>query len=612
MVQLIIIPLFLFISCFFVGSLLQKNDSFCVSNILIKGYILIIALFQVVALPFMYFEAKFSGLCSLSLCLLGVISLIGLIKIVNFFKKNANYRKNYLLQSENFSHKQILVWILIIGIIIYQVCMLVFYQHSDGDDNFYIAQINTILETNHVLATEPSTGLEFRQFDISYKLVGYEVLLSVIAKVFKCNPAFLSHTILPVFLIPLHYVVIYQIGKIIKSKYKELFLLLCVCVNMFSMFSGCSTGAFLLLRIWQGKAVLVSIILPFLLLEFVKIYEQKEVLKENLFMLTLILWSGFHTTTVGLYLAPIAYFIYTVTYFFSYRDFKNSFKLCVPVFLALPFVFLKAKVLASQEMFSKIGKHEMRMSYWGTFYEKYLNSYWVILILILVSVFYIWKKGTQLEKMVSIYAPIVLLLTFANPILAPFIARSVTGSAVYWRMFWLFNFRFIVVIAMLIYISEDIMRKFSTTMIMLFLVAASGEFVFQEPFFEERSNRYKISNRVVWISDKIIEEGDSDSHLLIPDPYSWEIRQYTGKIKLVWSRTAEGMYDEKDFILLKQLYKQLYEEKEWKVDYVEKMFDYFHVDYVYLYEDSLDDNDLPRNLHKVMDKDNYVLYKVQM
>ena len=160
-------------------------------------------------------------------------------------------------------------WAFIIGLIFYQVFYVVYFQHADSDDSYYLAQINTIVETDYLMNIEPTTGIDVFKQIATYKLIGHEVMLSMIAKMFNVNVAFLSHMIMPIKMIPLHYIVVYELGKIIKYEYKRLFLFFSVIINMFSAFSGAASPAWLLLRIWQGKAVIVSILLPMLLLEFV-------------------------------------------------------------------------------------------------------------------------------------------------------------------------------------------------------------------------------------------------------------------------------------------------------------------------------------------------------
>ena len=108
-------------------------------------------------------------------------------------------------------------------------------------------------------------------------MVSYEVLMSFIVRLFHVNTAFFMHTILPVFLIPVHYIVIYQIGKFISQRYAYHFVLLYSVFNLFSAYSGYSQGAFLLYRIWQGKSGVINIIVPILILTFLYICDKKDI-----------------------------------------------------------------------------------------------------------------------------------------------------------------------------------------------------------------------------------------------------------------------------------------------------------------------------------------------
>ena len=134
----------------------------------------------------------------------------------------------------------------IVFIIAFQIFYVVYYQHTDIDDSYYLAQINTIIHTNKILAIDPASGIAELNFNSQYKMVSYEVLMSFIVRLFHVNTAFFMHTILPVFLIPVHYIVIYQIGKFISQRYAYHFVLLYSVFNLFSAYSGYSQGAFLL------------------------------------------------------------------------------------------------------------------------------------------------------------------------------------------------------------------------------------------------------------------------------------------------------------------------------------------------------------------------------
>ena len=607
--HLIIIPPFLAVVCYMFGSILNITREKCIRERIITGFIGVLAVFQVIALPFMYYETNFTPLYIICICFLVLITVVFIYFVVSK-RVFIPQKSSIVFWIKRKSKSEVALWALILLLIAFQIFNILYLQHSDYDDSYYLAQTNTVLETNYLMNIEPTTGIEVFDQMVTYKLVGHEVLLAVLAKLFNVNVGFLCHMVLPIFMVSLHYVIVFSLGKEIRHKYKQLFMLLCICVNFFAFFSGASASAFLSDRIWQGKAVLSNIILPILLFEFCKIFKKKEVSYKTILVLALVLWAGFCTTTVGLYLIPIAYFTYTVVFFCVHKNIKNSLKLCIPVLLCIPFVVVKFVSLLSADFFGD--SNAFSTTYWASFLTKYLNDNYIIAMFLVVAIIYIWRKGSKLEKMVAVYSPCVLFLTFANPLLFSVISKYVTGQDVYWRIFWLPQFRYIVVIAMLIYIFENIGRKFVSTVVMIFLIAGTGKYIFEQPHYVERENRYKLSDTTIWISDKIIEEkSGEDNYLLIPDNYSFEVRQYTGKVKLVWGRYSQAFYSENDLFSLQQLYNQLYKDKNWNADILEQKLDNFHVNYIFLYNDSLEVNELPNNFKPILEKEDYTLFKVE-
>lgn len=614
-VKLILIPLFMYAVCYMLGTMLSAKSKNGIGERIALGFLGVITLFQIVALPFMYFESSVTWLYRI--CIGFVIVLVigyGGYVLKTSAWKNRQCQKSFLKKQ---TRGELLFWSIALGIIAFQVFYVVYFQYSNYDDSYYIAQINTIVETNRLLNIEPTTGIDAFNQLATYKLIGHEVLLSMIVKMFNVNAAFLSHMIMPLFMIPLHYIVVYQLAKEIKYEYRNLFFLFSTIINIFSGFSGSAAPAWLLLRIWQGKAVLVSILLPMLLLEFVKIYRERKVSTRSLIVMTSMLWAGFYASTVGLFLVPIAYFAYTVTFFFTYKDWKNSFKLCIPVFLSLPYVFVKMVLFFSKNYFEGTGNVEATYTYRDIFFSKYLsnNGYdgkgnYVLAAFLLFAIIYIWKKGTKVEKMISVYMPTVLFLTFLNPLFKPMIG-SFLGEDVYYRLFWLLNFRYIVVIAMLLYVAEEINRKCISVLVMILLIAGTGEYLLQTPRFVERKNRYKLSNRVIWISDEIIAENDPENnYLLMPDKYSWEVREYTGKIRMVWGRYTNHFYKENEFEKLENLYNELYIDKKWDSDKLEDKLNDFHVNYLYLEDEAIEENGIPSEWEIILKREGFTVYKI--
>ena len=614
-VKLILIPVFMCMVCYMFGTLLSVKIKNGIGERISLGFLGVIALFQIVALPFMYFESSVTWLYRICIgfVVLLMIGYVGYILKTNAWK-NRQYQKFFLKKR---TRKEVIFWGIVLGLIVFQVFYVFYFQYSNYDDSYYIAQINTIVETNYLMNVEPTTGIGAFNQNVTYKLIGHEVLLSMIVKMFNVNAAFLSHMIMPLFMIPLHYIVVYQLAKEIKYEYRNIFFLFSTIINMFSGFSGSAAPAWLLLRIWQGKAVLVSILLPMLLLEFVKIYRERKVSVRSLIAMTSMLWAGFFASTVGLYLVPVAYFAYTVTFFFTYKDWKNSLKLCIPVFFSLPYVFAKMLLFLSQSYFEGISDVEVTHTYRDIFFSKYLSNHgyggkgnYVLAAFLLFAIIYIWKKGTKVEKMISVYVPIVLFLTFLNPLLKP-ILSSFLEEELYYRFFWLFNFRYIVVIAMILYVAEEINRKFISVLVMILLITGTGEYLLQAPSFVERKNRYKLSNRVIWISDEIIAENDSENnYLLMPDKYSWEVREYTGKIRMVWARYTQSFYKEKEFKKLENLYNELYIDKKWDSDKLEDKLNDFHVNYLYLDDEAIKENGVPSEWEIILKREGFTVYKI--
>ena len=63
------------------------------------------------------------------------------------------------------------------GLIAFQLFYVLYYQHSDADDSYYVAQISTIIDTNYLMDIEPTTGIDAFEQLPTYKLIGHEVLL---------------------------------------------------------------------------------------------------------------------------------------------------------------------------------------------------------------------------------------------------------------------------------------------------------------------------------------------------------------------------------------------------------------------------------------------------
>lgn len=75
----------------------------------------------------------------------------------------------------------------------------------------------------------------------------------------------MAHTVEPVFFLLISYLVYWKIGRKLFDKDDRkvgLFLLFLVLIQMFSYLFSLHAGNILSIRIWQGKALLASFVLP--------------------------------------------------------------------------------------------------------------------------------------------------------------------------------------------------------------------------------------------------------------------------------------------------------------------------------------------------------------
>lgn len=606
LLKLGLIPCYLMIICYLLGILFLNSAKKSTAQVIIAGFGLLIGTFQVLAIPFMYYEATFDYLYYVYIVVVLILCLIGAGKIFIHTKKHSKYS----LQIEmKFIDNKILLGIFV-AIIALQILWVVYYQHIDIDDSFYLAQTNTILHTNRILNVEPASGIVAGGMPVQYKLVGYEVFIAVIAKLFTVNTAFLTHTILPVFFIPLHYLIMYLIGKKLYYEKGVYFALLYALVNMCSGYSVYSQGSFLLYRIWQGKAVLIYCIIPLLILKLLIVFEKSIVTRKDIAFLTLILYSGFRSTTVGLYLVPIAYFSIVLSYTIYVRKWKNVMKLCIPVVFSMPYVFLKFILLygsADGKALDAVTHDAESISWITEFFERFMNTNTLLVLVFALALCALFISNNK-KILISVALPsVVIILTFANPICSTFAAKYITGSEVYWRLFWLLEIPLVIVCAMMLLIQQASKKNTVLALIVCVLIINSiGNFILDFEGFEKRANKYKIPKDTLEIVEAVRADMVDESTLLMPVELSYGVREYCGDVKLLINRY--NIYDENiKERLTQQVENKLYTEKDWEIENLLSELEYFDVDYLVLYKESINDNSVV-GLKLIYETDNHCVF----
>lgn len=159
-------------------------------------------------------------------------------------------------------------------LIIYQLFLVLAYQHNDADDAWYIGTAVTANETNALFQFSSYSGLEWDMIAArDYILSPFPILLAMLSKLLGIHPAILAHNVYPVLMIIWAYSVYYLLAKRLfeKKRNREYFLLFISVLFLFGYYSTRTIGTFLLFRSWQGKTTFCAIMVPLLFYYFLEL-----------------------------------------------------------------------------------------------------------------------------------------------------------------------------------------------------------------------------------------------------------------------------------------------------------------------------------------------------
>ena len=644
-----VLPLFLVVLCYITGDLVQMlfQVKRGIAIKVLSGFVILLCLFHLTSLPFMYNDWPFSTLYTLFLCEL--ISVIVTYCIVSAVKRRMPLRDDRK-QLQRMIRKtaarrwwNFLIWAAVLVLIVWHIAAVILHVASNIDDTFYVSESLTILSRNRLMSVLPSSGIEGSVFPATYILVSWEAFLAALSRLFLVSPAVLCHSLLPALLLPLHYMAFYVAGREITREKSGLFLLFVLLLNFTCGPSTYNQGAFLTLRIWQGKAVLVNILLPLLLYLFFRITreagrkpERQPLPLRNLFFLFAILLASQAATTVGTYLAPVLYGVYAVTFLILSRRWKVFFRFFIPAAAITPFVLWKLWILMSAGTLGDLSEGtgvydrsflELLMSYFGFSLIPLL-----FLLALLILALRLRKKAARPLRFFFPVASGILILFFINPLVMPFAERFITGSGVYWRLFWLLQITLVIAagLALLCEIPKHLLPRIPLVLFLSITVILSGTSIFlDEDYRESFSNHAKISettrkiayavrNEIAFedpqLTEEEIQKKEQDTVLLLPKSLATELRQYEDIALIYYPYYSNNYYayqTDEEFEILQSLYDTLYRKKTWDADSLYKDVSALGIDYVAIGTRTAEANkdQIPFWFEPVYSGSRYVLYK---
>ena len=305
----------------------QKEKNSIALNF-VAGLFISFALFEVLAIPCIFTNQKFHVF---------VILYAGGLLILSILSLGLNYKKIAEafrgLKGASFKIPPVLVAAILL--ILLEMFMYVHYTHIDDDDAFYVATAVTTLEEDSMFQVNPYTGDAYESFPMRYVLSPFPIWNAFVSQVFGVHPTILAHNILPVIFVAAAFAIYYLIGMELLEQDRRktgYFLVFCTFLQMFSAYTTHPQGMVYLVRLWQGKAVLASVLLPACFYLAIRLFWRERGRRDWILCLLLMI-SCCMVSSMGIMLGAISMGILGLLYGICKKSLKNllfTALCCVP------------------------------------------------------------------------------------------------------------------------------------------------------------------------------------------------------------------------------------------------------------------------------------------
>ncbi|MCR5098231.1 MAG: hypothetical protein K6B14_04710 [Lachnospiraceae bacterium] len=343
MIFIILCLLAVIVTSYLIGALFVKEGHGLFATLL-GGFLTELALWEIISLPAIFLELSLTAL-SLTIQTVIIVFCVNSIfrnrgrlldpwknclgdwwgRIVRFFTLRADLKD--------------VVALVALGIVLVQALLLVVGVHYDDDDAFYVATATTAIDTNTIYRYTPFTGAEYSDLPARYVLSPWPMFSAVLSYIFNIRPIIVFHTLLPALIIPMSYGVLYMMGRVIWREDPDRetktygFLIAASFLQIFGAFSTWSVGMRLLIRVWQGKTVLASVIIPLLMVLIIYDWHSEKLSRHMFFYIITSLLAGCFMSSMGVVLPVIELGVLGLTRAIVKKDIRYTLQLipcCAP------------------------------------------------------------------------------------------------------------------------------------------------------------------------------------------------------------------------------------------------------------------------------------------
>ena len=506
-----------------------------------------------------------------------------------------------------------------------------------SDDSYYLPRAMEMVSKNTVNITDSIAWLGY-QTDNKY---GYfnpssmEAFRAVLSSITGIPVTVLSRNALCIILVMLSYASVWQLtGSLVgesdnAERIKALTLLLyniiLLLVGGFMKRDIVSFPFWQIRYLWQGKSILISFFFPLIMKLCVDIYRCNGDNHKVWNCCLLLGWAviaAVSTTRVAVIFTPILCFILGIPYIvmnivkrkFQWQIVPQILVAFIPVIIVASISMIAMTDSSGGGLFST--SQPLDIHKWNeVFGEMFSIGHWIFWGLYAISLLYLIHKGDSIQKAVLIGAPIVLFLTFLNPLLIRIVVKFIKYS-IYWRLYWLLPMWYVFPFVLSIIICSNMTMKEINSFVIGFTVPLLlCGYVFIWGRVEIRNSMYSLDRRTESVAKFILDDYSGGTKPVVLDmTYQFkgvvEIRQYSTDIILY-----AGHRDTQRAIIqdtsLQSLYKELYNGESLSNEEMESVIKNGEIDYVTSKTDEEAQFENLFCLKKVFTVDDFIVWSVQ-
>jgi hypothetical protein len=582
-------------------SLFKKSDLFAM---LPEGFLFFLAIFQVISTPLLIFHApyRFALIEFFILLAAGLIALLVQLKRGQIQLPRLSIAKDLFLR--------ITLGLALISVLGQAVISTVFV-FSDADDIYYVGLANSNIDSPELYKIDPSTGNPNYPVIAQYRFESYELLMGVVSDLSGLPTAGVFHSVLPFVLICLAYLAYAALGRLLVSdNMVPLWIILLSIFHLFGGYSPFSQGSYLLTRVWQGKSILLHLLIPLVMMTLIQ-FRRQQYPTRTIVQMVILLLAGIAVTPVAVFLPSTILALYCG---FFFLEEPHQWKRIAGMFLSLAPLAIYALGIRSG-VIGSVGTNYLPNPFHPlTVYKSFFRTGWPYYAAYLILAFYYLRRGNFEQRVIFGYSPLALVVFVYNPLLAPYIARFITGYSTFWRMLWLIPVGIGLAGAIVDVFNRK--RTYSYILFVLFLGYGLLNHSFLLTSLTLPVNLEKLPAEQVQLANFVASNYGSKAVVLAPEDISVTVRQVSSLPQFFWSRqdyifefTADGKKN-KEFERRFDLETILYSNDEMPVDVIKSELSHYGINLIVAPKSQPELLSKLEGYENVLETSNYILFHI--